>query len=237
MGFGPFYYDETKCPSSVIPDSYESLTDPKWKGKLTLTYPNDDDAIAYLFSIIVSRYGFDWFTKLAENDVRWVRGTGTPVLEFLADHDNTNSSRCLSFSQIGYFNPGNTTFISSKIPPDEQSMSWVQQAAILGNTPHPNMAKLFMAFLTNTTYQSAATGTNLPIGSRGSISGASILTNVNEEKGVSPYSSNVTQVTGFPIFEADRALVEWWKNQFESIIGTAQGPGPLDVYPNPPCCA
>jgi hypothetical protein len=49
----------------------------------------------------------------------------------------------------------------------------------------------------------------------------------------SPLLSNRTQLSGFRLFEQDRATVEWWKNLSEDAIGTPQGPSPLAVYPNP----
>jgi hypothetical protein len=50
---------------------------------------------------------------------------------------------------------------------------------------------------------------------------------------ISALLSNRKQLSGFRLFEQDRAMVEWWKNQFEDSIGTPQGPSPLVVYPNP----
>ena len=49
-----------------------------------------------------------------------------------------------------------------------------------------------------------------------------------------PLLSNLTQLSGFRQFEQDRAQVEWWKNLYEDVLGTPQGPSPLAVYPNPP---
>ncbi|KAK4505000.1 hypothetical protein PRZ48_002963 [Zasmidium cellare] len=69
FGFGQMVYDSSKINASEVPTDYASITDPKFKGKLILTYPNDDDAIAYLFSLIIGRYGYDWLYALAKNDV------------------------------------------------------------------------------------------------------------------------------------------------------------------------
>ena len=78
FAIGDWIYDSTALSSSDLPTSYADVLDPKWKGKLVLVYPNDDDAIAYLFSLIINTYGFDWLNALAKQDVKWVRGTGTP---------------------------------------------------------------------------------------------------------------------------------------------------------------
>ena len=64
---------------SDVPSTFGELTQPKWKGKLALTYPNDDDAITFLFSILINKYGWDWFETLVKQDVQWIRGTGEPA--------------------------------------------------------------------------------------------------------------------------------------------------------------
>ena len=52
-----FLYDNTKVSKEELPNNYLDLLDPKWKGKIVVTIPNDDDAVGYLFSLIVGRYG------------------------------------------------------------------------------------------------------------------------------------------------------------------------------------
>ena len=105
-------YDKTKLKPEDLPRNYGELLDPKWKGKLVLTYPNDDDAIGYLFSQIIGRYGWSWFEGLKKQDVQWVRGTATPgyVIAESADASKTggrsrpkeyvsdNGQRVLSFT-------------------------------------------------------------------------------------------------------------------------------------------
>ena len=79
-----------------------------------------------------------------------------------------------------------------------------------------------MAWLTSQEVQGGAGGT-----------GPTVLKSLNDARGVDPYASNITQTQGFRLFEADRAGVERWKNLFEDVLGTPQGPTPLQVYPNP----
>jgi hypothetical protein len=115
--FGKLLYDNTRVRKEDLPRNYADLLDPKWKGKLVLTLPNDDDAVNYLFSIIVSRYGWEWLEALNKQDVQWVRGTATPAYiivegrpgskaaqgkarpkEYIADNDQ----RVLTFTSAGY---------------------------------------------------------------------------------------------------------------------------------------
>ncbi|MER7404766.1 extracellular solute-binding protein [Streptomyces sp. NPDC000070] len=59
----------------TAPASARDLLDPRWRGKIVSTYPNDDDAVLYLYSLVVEKYGWDWLRRFVAQDVAWVRGT------------------------------------------------------------------------------------------------------------------------------------------------------------------
>ena len=180
-----------------------------------LTYPNDDDAITYLFALIVERYGFSWLEELIKQDVKWVRGTTTPTI-LIADAHNQTSTSALTFTTFGFRNAPN--FIVSREPEaPEQYMSWTQTAAIFAGSTRPESAKLFVAWLLSDEVQR-------PIVEQGT---AVVRKSLDEGK---LYGSNGTQVEGFRVFMNDRKVVDWWKLQFETSLGTAQGVSPLEIY-------
>lgn len=180
---------------------------------MVLTYPNDDDAIAYLFSLIISKYGHSWLQDLAANDVQWVKGTATGRYEIASAHNSTNSSRALTFTSSA----GSEVWWESSTPND-QYVTWAQTGAIFASTLKPEAAKLFVSWIASPEYQKTASSTQYAL---------------NKDE-TNPLLSNVTQLSGFRQFEQDRATVEWWKNRYEDVLGTPQGPSPLAVYPNPP---
>lgn len=96
VSFGTIFYN-AKLLDLPVPKSFGELVDPKWAGKLILTHPNDDDAVGYLFSLITSRYGFEWFQKLAANNVQWNRGTATSLYQWIGN----TTDRSLTFTCIG----------------------------------------------------------------------------------------------------------------------------------------
>ena len=217
VGFGQFYYDSNKIEESEVPDNYLDLLDPKWKGKLVLTYPNDDDAIAYLFSIQIAKYGFDWFERLAQQDVQWVRGSATPFILLSQGAQNSSSKRAISFSttHLDGFSPA----IKSKIPSKEEYLSWFQSMGIFRSTKCLESSKLFVSWVLSDEWQAPLSKTTTtPINHLNALSGNEI------------YANNSTQTQGFRSFEHDRAVVEWWKTQFETALGPAVGPDPNTLY-------
>lgn len=61
------------------PATATDLLDPRWKGRIVSTYPNDDDAVLYLYKLMVDKYGWDWLRRFLAQDVAWVRGTQEPA--------------------------------------------------------------------------------------------------------------------------------------------------------------
>ena len=202
--FGKFLYDKTKLKPEDLPRNYGELLDPKWKGKLVLTYPNDDDAIGYLFSLIIGRYGWTWFEALKKQDVQWVRGTATPgyVIAESADPSKTggrarpkeyvsdNGQRILSFTTAGYPLQSDVLAWSDPDQP-EQYMSWTQTIGIMKGTSRPETAKLFLAWITSVEFQTMlSSGSTAP----------TILKSVNRKNGVASLDdSETTQLNGFRV--------------------------------------
>lgn len=181
--------------------------DPAWKGKLVLTYPNDDDAIGYLFSVLIDKYGWEWFETLSQQDIQWIRGTGQPT-DVVA---KGNTTRVLSFTS-NLTGPKN---LASKIL-DVPRVLWPQRGAIFSSTKHPESAKLFLSWLISDEFQQglASQGRYLSVKDLNSTSG-------------SVWNEPNTGITQFGTFMEDRANVEWWRFQYETTIGTAQGVSPI----------
>jgi ABC-type Fe3+ transport system substrate-binding protein len=190
---------------SDVPSTFDELIQPKWKGKLALTYPNDDDAITFLFSLLINKYGWDWFEALVKQDVKWIRGTGEPA-NYIA---LANSTRSLSF----------TTSASGKLKskkPEDPIMLWPQTSAIFASTLRPESAKLFMSWLLSDEYQARFNGT---YGVRKDLAATS-----------NPWDDQSSGLSQFATFMDNRDQVEWWRLQFETSIGTAQGVSPVQSF-------
>jgi ABC-type Fe3+ transport system substrate-binding protein len=205
-------YDTNLVNATQVPTTFNELLDPVWKNKLVLVYPNDDDAVGYLFSLIIDRYGWSWFESLTQQNVRWVRGTGTPAALLNAG----NSTSALSFTT----NLINSTHLAQGSTSDPHVM-WPQTGAIFATTPRPESAKLFMNWIMSDEYQStvvAASG--LPFTRTGVNATISAL---------DVWTDQSVALAQFGKFEVNREVAEQWRFQFETTLGTAQGPSPLTL--------
>lgn len=136
--------------------------------------------------------------------------------EYVSD----NKERCITFTTAGY--PLESDALAWSTPEGERYMSWSQTAAILKSTPRPESAKLFIAFVTSPEFQEMlSAGGTAPV----------MLRSLDKKHGVAPYDSNPqTNMNGFRVYDLDRRMADWWRMQFESILGTAQGVSPMEVY-------
>lgn len=79
-----------------------------------------------------------------------------------------------------------------------------------------------MAFVCSEEFQSLlATGGSKP----------TMLRSLNHKNGVASHDDHPsTNMNGFRVYDLDRRMADWWRMQFESILGSAQGVSPMDVY-------
>src|SRR3954470_10538163 len=71
-------YNKTLVAEDHAPRDYGDFLKPEFKNRIIIAYPNDDDAVLYVFDKIIQRYGIGFIDKLQANGVQWVRGTQTP---------------------------------------------------------------------------------------------------------------------------------------------------------------
>ncbi|MGX1915116.1 ABC transporter substrate-binding protein [Streptomyces phaeochromogenes] len=191
------------------------LVDPKWKGKIASSYPHDDDAVLYLYSLYAQKYGWGWVAKLAAQDVQFARGSNSPGDAVFGGQKT-----------IGVGTAGSATGsspVTFVIDSRHPFMAWGQRAAILEQAKNSTAAKLFLNWQLSTEHQQQ------------SFNGWSVRTDVTPPAGLKQiWEYPNANVDGFPRFMADRVEVERWKQTFALYFGEVKGdptPGWLGLHP------
>lgn len=195
----------------------KSLLDATWKGQIVSTYPNDDDAVLYLYKLIVDAYGWDWLRRFTTQNITWVRGTQAPADQVEA------GTKAVALGTDGALIPGSGVKSRFVLPTGKTPfMAWAQRAAILKKAKHPAAAKLYLNW-----WLSEPTQRDFYMWS--------VRTDVPAHKGFKHiWEYPNANLDGFDKFMSDRAGVERFRQQVTLYVGEVKGdpsPGWLGLHP------
>jgi ABC-type Fe3+ transport system substrate-binding protein len=193
------------------------LLDPKWKGKIASSYPHDDDAVLYLYSLYAKKYGWEWVAGLAAQDVQFARGSNSPGDAVFG------GTKPIGIGTAGSAVPSTSSPVTFAIDSKYPFMGWGQRMAVLKQAKNSTAAKLFINWQLSVEHQQQ------------SFNGWSVRTDVTPPTGLKQlWEYPNANVDGFPRFMSDRAAVERWKQTFALYFGEVKGdptPGVLGLHP------
>jgi len=190
------------------PKSAMDFLKPEFKGKMASCYPHDDDITLYLFYTLVQRYGWDWMTKYIANGAQFIQGH-LGVSRALASGEasvSVDSNPNLSLREQRTGKPVEIAF--SKIDP---TPVWAQTAATFKASPHPNAARLFLAWFLEKEQQ-------------GKLDTWSPRGDVPPPAGLPPLFS-LKLANDYPAFISNTELVADLRKRFEALTGPVQKKG------------
>jgi ABC-type Fe3+ transport system substrate-binding protein len=196
-----FAYNPEQVTEADAPHSIPDFLKPAFKGKIVSTYPHDDDLTLYSNTLVVEKYGWDMLENLLKQDMKFVRS------HVLVAQETKTGERPVTFDQISQFNK--VRFV----PPDDLPMPvYPITTGIFAKAPHPNAAKLFLAFATSREQQqrTAASGA-LPV-----------RPDVEPPPGFKPLST-YRIADGYIAFISDERRTKELRQRFEGYIGKPQG--------------
>ncbi|KAG3011494.1 hypothetical protein PC121_g4047 [Phytophthora cactorum] len=59
-----FIYNTIALCDQIVPVTPADLVNPQWADKIASSYPHDDDAVLFLFTRYVEKYGLDWAAQM-----------------------------------------------------------------------------------------------------------------------------------------------------------------------------
>jgi ABC-type Fe3+ transport system substrate-binding protein len=151
----PYAYNSQRVKPGDIPRSALDFLKPEFRGKLVAAYPQDDDATLYVFYGIVTKYGWSYMDKYMANQPNFIQGH-LGVARSISAGDNLvtlDTIANVSLSEKAAGKPHDIAFSTVDPLP-----VWPLCGAIFKGGPHPNAARLFVAFYLSREQQ-ARTGT------------------------------------------------------------------------------
>ncbi len=204
-------YNTAQVTEADAPRDAPDFLHSRFKGRIVLGYPQDDDALLYQFDRIVSVHGWQYIERLLTQDVHWVRGSA-PARVMVQ-----KGEKAVTFAASGPLVAPADAPSRFILPTNDSFLSWPQPAAIFRDARHPAAAKLYMSWLLSRDVQGAP-GRQWPV--RADVPAAG---------GFKPVFEYNTQPGQFRAFLSDRARLERVRDQLEQYIGPMQGPNPTKV--------
>ena len=203
-----YAYNRDLVKPGDAPKSATDFLKPEFRGRMISCYPHDDDITLYLFYTLVQRYGWDWMSRYIANGAQFIQGhlgvsrglaSGTSVVSI-----DSNPNFSLREQRAG--KPVEIAF--SEIDP---TPVWAQTAATFKASPHPNAARLFLAWFLEKEQQAR-------------LDTWSPRRDVPPPAGLPPLFS-IKLANDYPAFIGNAELVADLRKRFEVLTGPVQNKG------------
>ena len=136
-------YRTDLLPEAEAPKTWEDLLDPRFKDKMVKAQPGYSGTVMTATHILSDLLGWEWFEKLATQNVMQVQSSTEPPKKLAA------GERMLQVdgNEYNIFRLQDEGVPVKIVYPEQGTPLAVGNAAVLKDGPHPNAAKLFYAFL------------------------------------------------------------------------------------------
>jgi ABC-type Fe3+ transport system substrate-binding protein len=136
-----YAYNTQHVKPEDAPKSAKDFLNPMFMGKMITVYPADDDAALYLFYLVVQKYGWSWMDQYMANKPNFIQGH-LPVARSVASGENLVTIDA-SAQAWPFKREGKLEIVWSSVDP---SPVFTLTGGIFRNAPHPNAAKLYLAW-------------------------------------------------------------------------------------------
>ena len=133
-----YAYNAQAVKPEDVPKSALDFLKPQFRGKIVSAYPADDDATLYDFWAVVKKYGWSYMDKYMANQPNFIQGH-LGAQRSIVSGDNIVTLDAIP--SIRFDKPYEVAF-----PKADAIPIWPYVAAIFKASPHPNAAKLFLAW-------------------------------------------------------------------------------------------
>lgn len=203
-------FNTAQVSDTDAPRDAADYLNPKFKDRIALSYPHDDDAVLYQFDRIISEYGWGYLDRLLTQNVTWYRGSAPARVAV------EKGEKAVSFTVSGSLATAENATTKFVLPKNDSFLSWPQPFAIFKEAKHPAAAKLYLNWLLSKEVQDRSR--QWPVRRDATVSG-----------GFGPITQYKSYPAQFRLFLQDRVRLEKVRDQLEQYIGPMQGPNPTKV--------
>jgi ABC-type Fe3+ transport system substrate-binding protein len=194
-------YNSEQVADIDAPRAMSDFLKPAFRDKIVSTYPHDDDLTLYLYTQITEKYGWGIIEKLLAQRLKFVRS------HVLVSQTTASGERPVTFDQIALFNK--VRFVE---PNDLPMPLYPISTGVFAKAPHPNAAKLFLAFMISKAQQQRMVAA-------GNIA---VRPDAGVPAGLKPLSE-YRLADGFIDFVSNEEKAKDLRHKFETLIGPAEG--------------
>jgi ABC-type Fe3+ transport system substrate-binding protein len=137
-----YAYNSRLVAPQDVPKSALDFLKPAFMGKLITCYPADDDATLYLFHTIVQKYGWEYMARYIANKPHFVQGH-LGVVRSVGAGSNIATFDATATADV-VKRAGQP--IESVFSEQDATPLFTVTAGIFKDAPHPNAARLFLAW-------------------------------------------------------------------------------------------
>jgi ABC-type Fe3+ transport system substrate-binding protein len=138
-----YAYNPQVVQPADVPKSALDFLKPVFRGKVVAAYPADDDATLYAFYSVVGKYGWPYMDKYMANQPTFIQGH-LGAQRSISSGENWVTLDALPQISILEKRAGKPHEIA--FPESDPLPIWPLTAAIFKAAPHPNAARLFLAW-------------------------------------------------------------------------------------------
>jgi ABC-type Fe3+ transport system substrate-binding protein len=136
-------YNPKLVKEADIPRSAPDFLKPQFRGRAITCYPHDDDATLYLFYTLEQRYGTEFIEKYMATQPEFVEGH-LGVCKAIASGKKLVTFDCSAHTALDMKNAGQA--IDVRFSPVDATPVFFNTMGIMRQAPHPNAARLFIAW-------------------------------------------------------------------------------------------
>jgi ABC-type Fe3+ transport system substrate-binding protein len=208
-----YAYNGDLMAAADVPKSAQDFLAPGLRGKIISNFPHDDDVSLYNYHTIVQKYGWKWMDALMANQPQFIRGHVGVAQEIARGRALVSFDATVATANM----PSNNGRVRVAFPNDDLVPIFALRCGIFKDSPHPNAARLFQAWLLSREYQGGA--------------------GMWPTRGDVPATGGLKPITSYRLanqfreFVENEALIAGLRKRFESYIGPIRGEPVLGPAP------